>query len=74
MAAEIVGEISRRVVSALEEYAQSKDPRVLDNVLFLSERMYRLVLAVEEEHGAAEREAAELIAAAITILQVSSVA
>ena len=43
--------VSRRVASELEEYAQSKDPRVLDNLLFLCERMYRLILAVEDHGG-----------------------
>ena len=77
MEVEVIGAtrvISRRVASELEEYAQSKDPRVLDNLLFLCERMYRLILAVEDHGGGGGQsagEAAQLVATAITVLQVS---
>ena len=75
-----VRSISERVVIALEEYAQAKDPRVLDNLIFLTERVYRLILSIDndtidtildsEMHETGE--AGSLLATAIAILQVSS--
>ena len=65
--------ISERVVRALDNYAQAKDPHVLDNLLFLTERVCRLTLSVQlGPNDGVGREAASLLATAIAILQVRS--